>query len=293
VKVKKYGYSNGVGIPFALKMEIAQESYMDYFLLGSFTTDDSTFIINTSLYNTKNGKLIAENSFIGLNIFEIVDEMSLLLKMDLNIPQIHLEETKDLPVSEITTNSIYAFKMFITGYTKLIFENDYTRAAEQVELAVNEDPTFALAHLILGNLYMFLNQPENIEEAIQTTMQYIYKLPEIYKLITKLQFYTLKQEVDKMIALTRIRIELYPDDITTYKLLAQLLMAQNLFDEQIDVYISILKLDPTQYEILKDIGSIYEKKGKFEEALKYYDQYAVQLPEDFKSYLTSCFIISG
>ncbi|MCK4695560.1 MAG: tetratricopeptide repeat protein, partial [Candidatus Cloacimonetes bacterium] len=49
---------------------------------------------------------------------------------------------------------------------------------------------------------------------------------------------------------------------------------------------SILKIDPTQFELMKKIGSLYEKKREFEEALKYYEQYADQFPENSSSYTT-------
>jgi tetratricopeptide (TPR) repeat protein len=284
-KMKRYGFTEGVGIPFTLKKKIAGESFMNYFLSGSFTADNDTLFIRTLLYETKRGKLISENSFKGTDIFKLTDEISSQLRMDLEISHHHLEETKDLPVAEMLTNSIPAFKMYITGLS-MLFENDYKTATEKLELAINEDPTFALAYFSLSGLDTFLNQPEKIERSVNSAMQYMYKLPELYQFMVKIQYYSSKQESEKVIALAKMRIELYPEDIIAYKLLALLLMSKNLVDEEIEAYKSILKIDPTQFEYLKKIGSLYEKKGEFEEALKYYEQYADQFPEDSSSYTT-------
>ena len=284
-KMKRYGFPDGVGIPFTLKTKIAQESYMNYFLSGSFTAADDTLFIKTLLYETKRGKLIAEYSFTGTDIFKLTDEISLQLKKDLKIPQHHLEETKDLPVAEMLTNSIPAYKKFITGLNNVTFYNDYETATDFLELAVDEDPTFALAHSALGGCFMATNQQEKLEKAIHSAMLHIYKLPEQYKFMIKIRYYWAKQEFEKVIALAKMRVELYPEEIEGYKILAFCLIDQNRIDEKIEAYKSILNIDPTRYVFLKKIGSCYEEKREFEKALKYYELYADQFPEDCSPYI--------
>jgi len=209
--------------------------------------------------------------------------MSSQLKKDLDIPQHYLEETNDLPVTEMLTNSLPAYKMFISGLM-MLFDNDYQTATETLELVVKEDPTFALAYFHLSGLYSFSNQTEKIEKSVQSAMQYLYKLPEQYRFMVKIQYYSTKQELEKRIALAKMRIELYPEDISAYEILALFLIGKNLIDEEIEAYKSILKIDPTQYKYLKKIGSTYQKKGNIEEALRYYQKYADQFPEDSSSY---------
>lgn len=282
-KMRRFGFHDGVGIPLTLKKKIAQESFMEYFLSGSFTVNNETFTIKTELYETSKGKLIGENTFTGKDIFKLTDEISLKLKENLEIPQHHLDETKDLPVAEILTNSIPAYQKFITGFTKL-FENDYSAALNNVETAIKEDPDFAMAYFILSGIYSSSTQTEKIEQNIHSAMQKSYKLPELYKFIVKILYYSSKQEIDKAITLSKMRIELYPDDIFTYNLLAMFYMSKNLVNEEIEVYKSILKIDPFRYGLLKKIGSLYEKNGKIDEALIYLKQYADQFPEDSSSY---------
>ena len=282
-KLNRYGFPDGIKVPFTLKKKIAQESYMDYFFSGSFTTSNDTLFIKTLLYETKRGKLIAKNSFKGTDIFKLTDEMSLQLKKDLEISPHLLEETKDLPVAEMLTNSIPSFRMYITGLS-MLFDNDYEKATDKLEQVIEEDPTFALAYFSLTGLYTFSNKVKKIEKSVHSAMQNIYKLPEQYKFMVKIQYYSSKHEVEKVIALVKMRIELYPEDISAYKLLALFLKSKNLIDEEIEAYKGILKIDPTQFEVLKKIGSLYEEKGKFDKALKHYKQYADQFPEDSSSY---------
>ena len=104
-KMKKAGFSEGIGLPLTLKNKIADDLHMKHFVSGSFTKQNEELSLRISTYETKRGKLIAESTFDGMDIFKLVDEMSIKLKHDLEIPKLHIEEVKDMPVSEMLTNS--------------------------------------------------------------------------------------------------------------------------------------------------------------------------------------------
>jgi len=284
-EMKRYGFPQGIDIPLTLKNKIAQDNYMDYIFFGSFTVRADTFYVKTYLHETVSGKLIAEESFQSTDIFELADSISYRLKQDLEIPAHYLDAAKDLPVSEILTASVPAFKSYIKGFEQL-FENNYTFALNLIENAANIDPSFAMAHLNMAGLYTLSNQTDRIDYALEKAMNNIYKLPEQYKFILKIQYYSTKNDFDSAIALSRMRIELYPEDLMSYRLLAIFLHSKNLTEEELQVYKSILKIDPTQYDYFKTIGKIYEEKGETDEALKYYKEYADIFPEVSDSYIT-------
>ncbi|MCK4312086.1 MAG: tetratricopeptide repeat protein, partial [Candidatus Cloacimonetes bacterium] len=285
-KMKRAGFTKGVGIPFTLKKKIAKESHMNHFLSGSFTKQNDTLFIKTKLYETKRGKFLAENSFKGTDIFQLVDEITIKLKHDLEVPARHIEEAKDLPIAEMLTNSIPAYNMYITGLNAMLFDNDYEKAINNLEQSVKDEPTFTFAHMILCGLFSMTNQSSKAEKSMQNVMQYIYKLPEEYQFMMKMGYYSLNQEPEKAFSVVKMWVELYPDDIMAHSILAIYLKQRNQLNEAIEEYKCILELDPEQYNYLKEIGSLYEQKGEFEEALKYYKQYAEQFPEDYSSYTT-------
>ncbi|MCK4311252.1 MAG: tetratricopeptide repeat protein, partial [Candidatus Cloacimonetes bacterium] len=285
-KMKRAGFPKGIGLPFTLKKKIAGESHMNHFLSGSFTKQNDTLFVKTKLYDTKRGKLIAENSFKGTDIFQLVDEITIKLKHDLEVPARHIEEAKDLPIAEMLTNSIPAYKMYITGLSAMLFDNDYENAINNLEQSVSEEPTFALAYCYQYSMYISLNQRTKAENSMQNVMQYIYKLPEKYQFLLKCEYYFLNQDPDNGFLVVKMWVELYPDDISAHVFLGILYMMRNQMDEAISEYKCILELDPEQYDYLKEIGSLYEQKGEFEEALKYYTQYAKQCPKDYSSYTT-------
>ena len=50
--------------------------------------------------------------FEGENIFELFDKISYSVRIDMGIPQAHLDENIDLPASETLTNSFEAFENY-------------------------------------------------------------------------------------------------------------------------------------------------------------------------------------
>ncbi len=284
MKMIKAGFAEGIGLPLTLKREIAHDFHLDYFIVGSFTEENDIFTIKTVLYDTESGKPIADNAFEGTDIFELVDAISEQLKRDLEIPDRHIAETTDLPVSEMLTASINAFRSYIDGMNAAIFDNDWNRSVENMENAVRLDPTFSYAYAFLQGGYVLTNQGKKREEVFGPLMQHLYKLPERVRYLVKVAYYDSKADPDKQFGVAKMMVDLYPDDIMGHQLLTMLYVSRGQRDEAISELKRILELDPEQYDVLQQIGSFHKDKGEFEEALKYYKQYADHFPEDYKSF---------
>jgi serine/threonine protein kinase/tetratricopeptide (TPR) repeat protein/TolB-like protein len=284
-KLKEAGFNEGVGVPLTLKREIAQDRHLDYFVSGSFTEDNEGFTVNTSLYETRRMKLLRERSFTGKDIFELTDEMSVQLKHDLEIPAHHIGETEDKPVSEMMTDSLSAFKLFVIGNYMSEIKADWAKASDYLKQAVDDDPTFAYAWFALSMAYLQLNQGEKAEEAIRSAMQHDYKISEKDKFQGKYIYYYLhKMDQEMVFSLAKRRVELFPEDIEGHEWLASIYAGKNQLDEALSEYELILDLDPEQYRILQEIAYIYESKGEFEKALDFYKQYANQFPDNPESF---------
>ncbi len=286
-KMKKAGFPEGVGLPLTLKRKVATDQHLDYFVSGSFAKENEKFLVSASLYETRRLKLLAERTFTGLDIFKLIDELSVQLKYDLEIPHHHIEDVEDLPVSEILTNSISAFKSFVGGSYACRFKNDWETGKKYLEQAVEDDPMFAYAWIELANVYFISNQSKKAEAATLAAMQHKYKLSERRQFDLKYMYYfSMKQDMDKVLRLVQYKVELFPDDIESHAELAFFYRNKNQMDEAISAYKRILELDPRQYDYLHEIGLIHEQKGEYEKALQYYVQYANHLPEDHKSFTT-------
>ncbi len=283
-KLKEFGFPKGVGLPFTLEKKIADYYHLNYFLTGSFTKQNNDYSIKVNLFETNTGKLLTENIFTGTDIFNLIDELTLQLKKDLEIPETHLEEVNDLPLSEIFTNSFTALENFSKGHSLINIDNNWSKGTEYVEKAIKEDEDFILAYLVLAEFYFSTNQVKKARESLQVVMQNLYKLPERLQFLSKYFYYTITLEPEKSFAILKMWVELFPDDIQGHATLAAIYNIKNQIKEAISQYAFILKIDPEQYNYLTTIGNLYVKMAEYDKALDYYQQYEKQFPGDYKSY---------
>ncbi len=282
-ETKKAGFPDGIGLPLTLKQKIAYDEHLKHFLSGSFTMQNGSFSIITSLYETKRCKLIVKRTFEGNDIFKLLDDISIQLKYDLKVPKQHIEEVKDLPISEMMTNSISALRMYIFGMNAEERGN-YEMAMKYYEAAIKEDSTFADAYNMLALIYYKQEQKDKEEWALNNAMKYIYKLSERHQFWYKRHYYSWKEDANKMFALSKMIVDLYPEDIEARLDLARRFRVRNQFDEAISQFRKIKEIDPEQYDCLREVGNVYAEKGAYKEAMRYYEQYANIFPNDCKSY---------
>ena len=283
--IKEEGYPEAVSIPMTLKKKIAERQYTDYFTSGTFNKQDGQISIQLSLHNTKTTKLLSENQFTGNDIFPLVDDITDWLKNALTIPQMHIEKTEDLPISEILTNSIPALENMYKGFNRIYFEDDWANGLELLEQSVHEDTTFTYAYVHLSLFYILTNQPDKYVNTYQPMMKHLYKLPERLQFGVKHDYYYgVKQEPEMALEVAKNWAELYPDDVRAHTVLAMLYMIRNQKDNELAEYKKILSLDPGHYDLYQKIGNIYKDLGEFADALNYYQLYADEFPNSTKSY---------
>ncbi len=283
-KMKDAGYPDLAGLPLMLEKDMAEEQHMDFLLTGSFSKQDESYSVNTKLYNTRNGKLIKENRFVNQDIFDLVDQLSVQLKYDLAIPDYHIEQVEDLPVSEMSTKSLPAYERYISGLKEFVFSQNWNKALDDLNQSVQADSTFALAYFDLYQLYLMTGQSENGAWIFTPLMNHLYKLPEKLQLIVKASYFEFNKQYEKQYAIYEMLVTLFPEDINSRLTLISIYKMTNQIEEAITEYKYILKIDPERYSVYNEIGSLYEQLGKFEEAIEYYNLYAEHFPDRPESF---------
>lgn len=282
-KMRDAGYPAGVGLPISMMKKLTNNFHLNYFFTGSIELNDGLYTIDTKLYEATYGKLIQEKSFSGADYFKLVDEISVSIKEGVGIPKNHIEQSDDLPIDEIFTGSDKALQLFSQANKEMIFK-DFSSALRNLELAVEEDPGFAIAYLSLANVCFNSNQVEKATLALEKAMKIIDKVPERSQYYIKFFYYLVTQKADKALAVIKMWTELYPEDIEAHTMLAQRYHLADNVNGAIKEYQIILKLDPEQFEFLNFIGDLYQKIGEADSALFYYQEYSRQFPKDYKSY---------
>jgi len=283
-KILQAGLTNTAGLPMTLERKIATEIQREYFLGGSFTTANDTFIVNTYLYETGNGKLIAEHNYRDTDFFPIVDRITRQLKGDLGLPAWHIEETEDLPVSALLTSEPAAAQEYFIGSDLINLNNNYANATGHFEKAVRLDPTFTMAYWMLYACYINTIQSDKAQSALQAAMQHIYKVPELTRFVIKQEYYLVTENPEKRFAVLDMWVKLYPRDVRGHFSLATEYLKRNEPDKVIAEYNTIMELDPSRRYYLQYIGDIYLTRGDFKNALKYFTQYQQECPTDYRAF---------
>ncbi|MCP4218280.1 MAG: tetratricopeptide repeat protein, partial [bacterium] len=220
----------------------------------------------------------------GKNIFELIDQLTLLLKKDLDIPAGHIEAVDDLAVAEMFTNSPEAARLFTMGLKAQVFERDLKKAKLHFREAVRLDPSFASGYNALFSLSLMGAPAEEFIALFQSVKKHIYKIPERERYYAKMGYYFAKNQGEKALSVLKMIMELYPEDVKPISILATFKGMQRKHDESIALYKKLLKIDPRRYEVFQAIGEQYQKMENYAEALKYYQQYAEHFPKDQKSF---------
>ncbi len=282
--LKRAGFADGFGAPLALQLKIAEERRLDYVLNGTLKKNGDAYVLDTKLYRTENGKLIAEQSFENATLPGLVDAASLQLRHDLDIPKKHIEETADLPVSEVTTSSLSAMRTLADGMQLLFFAKEHEQGAALLEQAVAEDPTFAFAHLMRGNLFVHQQRFDAAIAAYRTGQQHDYRLPERTRLSLTTKIFFLDKKPEEALQAALQWRTLYPDDPEAYEFLVNHHVMHNQIDEAIAVQRQLLVLDPAETNRLLYLGDILRNAQRHDEAIETYQRYVDRLPNRAAGY---------
>ncbi|NIR45929.1 MAG: tetratricopeptide repeat protein [Gemmatimonadetes bacterium] len=286
-RLRERGIPDGLRVSLALKKDIAEELNLSYFVSGELGRADGQLAVTTRLYESERGNLVQERTFTGDDIFALVDRMALQLKQDLDLPSGHLEEVTDLPVSEILTSSLPAFRSFADALRAMLIDNDFETGAVQLAAAVSDDPQFALAHLTLFEAYLSLNRMQEAEDAIDTAMGLLYKLPEPSQLSAKAAYYWIvRQNISKALTAAGMHAELYPQDIQAHETLARFYTALADRRRAIESLLRVLELDPGRIDVLRQVADLYAASGAFDTAFAYLTRYAEKAPTDPQSLIS-------
>ena len=278
-KFQKAGFEDGLGIPTALKRSITSEYNLSYFVTGEIDKQGEDLVVRTTLHDIEKGQEIASHEYTGADVFGIVDQMTVDLKSDLDLPKKHIEETKDLPITDLLTESEDALKAYRDGLQTLTVKRDFNGAAGHFEKATQIDPTFAMGHLYH---YIVMIQQGQMQPAMQSlgkAQQHNYRLTEPLKYLIKVAQLNLSGNQEQALEATKQWASLFPDDMQAHQILGMLHGLRGEFDDAIVAYRNLLAVDPFQDQIDLQVGALLQETGKEEEAIAHYVAFNKKYPE--------------
>ncbi|MCF6194138.1 MAG: tetratricopeptide repeat protein, partial [Kangiellaceae bacterium] len=271
--------------------EISNELHYEYFVSGEIAkTENNTFLIKTILREVKTGKTVNANQVTSTDLFESIDEISSMIKIDLGIPDYHIETIRDLPVKELMSRDFSANRDFILGIKDMEQNNDYSAAAKNLAAAIKQDHSFALAHLYLGIVYANSSRSQESIASLKEALKFDYKMPDFFAFLTKDVFYVMRGEAKKRLKLLQMQAELYPEDIDSRIRLVLAYNNSNRFEDAIKEIKDIQKIASQPAVHMDDLAAIYVRIGDLPSALESYKNYANNFPQEAKSFNSLAYV---
>lgn len=282
-RLEGLGFPDLLGVPTALKRELSEEVFAEFFGAGELERVDGRYRVTLRLHEVGDGSVAGEIVQEGTDILAVVDEMSVMVKDALGIPE--REGIEDLPVRDWLSEDPQAVAEYYRGTAAMFVEQDLNTGIELLTSATTRDPTFAAAQF---TLYLLLLNASRLQEALvplHTSMANIYRLPERYRFIVKAEYYFLTQDVAKASAVVDMWVEIHPYDAQAlrYRLMVQ--QGRGDAEGMLATLTALRGLDPRDGGVLLQIAGVQEGLGDDEGALQSLAEYVAAFPDDAAGYV--------
>ncbi|GAG30067.1 unnamed protein product, partial [marine sediment metagenome] len=250
----------GGDAPLALMRELARKFHLTYFLEGSVRTV-KPYEVETRLYLTRGGRLLASQRYEGQDLGDIIDRISIDIKGDLELSRTHIDEVEDLPVAAISSENPQALAYYVDGLDQYYLHSNLPGAARSLAAATTLDSTLVQAQFHLYQVNLYLGR-ESVK-AINTAMKYIYKVPERLQGSIKEVYYLYQGEPEKALSALMLDVALFPEDIIAHRRLASFYNRTGFYADALEEYRIIRNLNPYNDLVLRDIAEVHAALGDF------------------------------
>jgi AraC-like DNA-binding protein/tetratricopeptide (TPR) repeat protein/TolB-like protein len=254
-----------------------------YFLTGVYSFTEGVYTITSRLYQSSNGALIAEQTFMGADFFILIDSICAQARMDLGIPEAILNSTPDITVSELLTNNLDAFSYYVKGKFGLQ-PNIGTLAS--FNKAIQLDSTYAAALLVMAYWnYNFMISHESAVKYIDQCMRHRGRMSENVEYLARLYYYLIHGDTQKAIALAEMKYELNPHDFNELPHLKSLYNKLMKFDKAEGISHQMNELVPGHPPYQLSLANSYLRSGKTAKSMEVVNEMLAANPAHVEAHL--------
>ncbi len=284
--LRAMGYELPLGIPIALKKDIAEDLGAARFLEADLSALSGEMLsLTTRLYDAETARQLSSHTYRGADPLGIIDRASVDVRRDLGIPDWQLEASMDLPAAQLTTDSREALSLYGEAFLAM-FQPDWEAAWRLAREAASLDPEFALAHGMAAYSSTFLGNQSAAREEVALALANAHRLPEPWRLFYRMlnqMFY--ETDMEAAIRTGTYWAELYPDDLAAHWMLEAAFQNLGQSEERIAELRTILALDPENTRALRGMAEEFRYTAKPDSALAYYRLLAELQPSDVQVHL--------
>ncbi len=266
-------------MPFATRLKIAQDLYVDYFFDGQISTAGDSLEVALSMYSLQTSKAVLSLTIRGKDVYEVSDKLHDAISSHL-FPGESPESLQyvDLPAADLISSNIDALEQYVSAeLTRYKNITAIPQIIQGLKQAVKLDPGCAECHAALGNIQITSTSGEQAVASLETAIALAGDLPERRQLTMKTLYYIANNQPDKGLALMERWKELYPSDYQPYGMLMNQYQRTYEYDKAKQIGEEALE-NGHKGRTLLTLANLYSKTDDYETAEKYYEEYARLYP---------------
>jgi serine/threonine protein kinase/tetratricopeptide (TPR) repeat protein len=260
--------------------EVARKANVQAVVSGSILKVDSKIRLNVVLEGMDTGRVLFSDKVDGDNvqeIFHMVDELTMKIAVNYGVAPSPVEKTPS--ISEMTTHSVEAFKLYQQGIENSgnlnIFE-----AIRNFEGAIAIDPQFALSYMRLSWARWADGNTEGSRQAIVKAVEYIDRVGDKEELFIRGMAAQIKGEWKTAIGVFERIAAAYPNDKEPFIWLGWSYQMGGQMEKAIESLKRAIELDPNFAQAFNALGYHYTSKGDYQNAVASFKRYVELRPQE-------------
>jgi eukaryotic-like serine/threonine-protein kinase len=226
--------------------DVCQRSGSKAYIAGSIAGLGSQYIVTVEAVNCESGDTLAQYQTTAPTKEKVLDALgSAASKLRSQLGESLATIAKyDVPLYQVTTPSLEALKAYSLAQRALV-GRDPAGALRNCQHAIDLDPDFAMANLLMAGTYSTLNEMDRANEYYSKAFQMRERVSEGEKLAIAGSYYgRASGQLDKAVQTFEERAEIYPRATLTYNELGWLNQQLGQYEQSAEAARTLIQLDP-------------------------------------------------
>ncbi len=279
--LKNLGHDEA-GLDPSLVPETARRAGAGAVVVGSIFTSGTQIRVDVQVQDVESGRLLAAHSVKGEDVFPLADELTENIRNSLQLS----DSPAGRDIADVTTDSVEAYRSYWKGHVAHK-ELRWQQAAQLLGQAVEQDPSFAMAHFELWVLHSGYGTMPNAtsEQHRRSALDNLDRLTDRQRMLVLAFNARHDGDLFRAAELLEDLIDLHPDEEWAYELLANI-NGWGLFrqEEHLAVYERGVAANPRSSFMHKGYAYALMYVGRYQEALNSFEALVELRPREPNSY---------
>ena len=265
---------------------ICSETRANYVLTGNYTSAGETIIITALVqdpFSDQVPKSIKKSCAGPIELEKLVDELSREVKSALKLTDIQITQDVDRGISEITTRSPEALKLYIQG--RSVYETDGEKSIEFMKRALDYDPEFAMAYRSISAAHSRVGNTVEAKENMQKAFERSEPLTPIEKYLIHGGYYFLSEETyGESIEAYQRMLEYFPEGSRAHNNLGNVYKYLEDWDKAADQFVQVIENGDKSRFPYCNMSEIWNARGDYIKAREILYDYRDNIEDSWPVY---------